>query len=161
MDCEKFKEWISRRADGPLDEGEERALREHLAGCEECAAFRDDLARMKEFYAAWSAPRVPEGLRERVLQGGRLELARRRRRSLLSGAARLCAAALVMVAVTIGYFCLDGLEPAQATDTNREVHYADILYQGGGKQDDALLEALLGTNNPREALHVYTEKRRP
>jgi anti-sigma factor RsiW len=160
MDCEAYRIWINRQADQPLSGEEAKALEAHLSSCDACRAFSEDLEKMRALFSAEAVPPVPEGLRERVLSGARFVLAARRRRTAWVAVRRLCAAALILAALTVGFFSLDGSNAIQATDTNKQIHYED-LFQRGSVDDPELLEILLKTDNPREALRIYSEKRRP
>ena len=44
MDCERCRELLSARLDGPLSAGEDSALREHLARCPACREAESQLA---------------------------------------------------------------------------------------------------------------------
>ncbi|MHC4941792.1 MAG: anti-sigma factor family protein [Planctomycetota bacterium] len=159
MDCETYQIWINRQADQLLSEDEAKMLSTHLSTCASCRAFEQDLEKMRSLFTAEEIPPISPDLRDRVLSGARFELAARRRRMLWATARRLCAAALILGALTVGLFYLDSSNSIQATDTNKEIHYED-LFQRGSIEDPELLEILLKTDNPREALRIYSEQRR-
>jgi predicted anti-sigma-YlaC factor YlaD len=146
--------------DEPLEKDEAKSLERHLASCSACRAFKDDLVRMRTFFAADETPEAPPDLRERIVANVLPALSSQRRRLFWRGLSRLSAAALILAAVTAGFFILDGNNTMQATDANREIHYED-LFQRDAIQEREVLELLLKTGNPREALRVYSETRKP
>src|SRR5437867_7514554 len=56
------RELLARRLEAPLDEADERRVREHLAACAECGAFDASLRRSETLLAAREAARpAPAG----------------------------------------------------------------------------------------------------
>ena len=46
MSCEDYRALISAALDGELSGEEQRTMEEHLAGCEECRAYREALREL-------------------------------------------------------------------------------------------------------------------
>ena len=67
MNCHEMKERLHDLLDGTLEEGEQRALERHLAGCAACARSHDEL-RALDAWARDLAPIAPApGFADRVL----------------------------------------------------------------------------------------------
>jgi predicted anti-sigma-YlaC factor YlaD len=158
MDCEKYKKWISQEIDQELEEKEAELLRKHLDTCSECTAFRDDLYTLRKFFAEDPAPSPSLDLEQRVVKAFRANKNVLRNHEIWVFAKRMAAAALILVALTLGLF-IGSTATVQAVDPESEIHYED-LFQRAPLDDEALLEALITSNNPREALRVYSGKRR-
>lgn len=47
MRCSKAQKWISRRLDGVLDDARDAALASHLAQCEACRSYAEELAELE------------------------------------------------------------------------------------------------------------------
>jgi len=80
MRCSKAQKWISRRLDGVLDDVRAAALAAHLAGCEACCAYAEELARLD--LGLLEAPEPTADFAARVMD--RLEETPVQRRALLS-----------------------------------------------------------------------------
>ena len=64
--CSEYQELISRLIDQDLNEEEERALREHMAECEDCRAMYEFMTQMSDSVAE-SLEDLPEGLHENIM----------------------------------------------------------------------------------------------
>ncbi len=160
MDCETGKRMISRLVDDELGEKERELVERHVAACPACTAFREDLFKMRALFAADPIPSPSTDLDERVRAAARLELAARRRGVLSVVLRRMAVAAMALAAATIGLFVLN-MEPIQAVDTGKEIHYEDLFQRALPGDREAVLEILLNTDNPREALRCFMAERRP
>lgn len=158
MDCEKYKKWISREIDQELEEKEAELLRKHLNSCSECIDFRNDLYTLRQFFSEDPAPSPSPDLKERVVKAFRTNKNVLKNHEIWVFAKRMAAAALILMALTLGLF-IGNTATVQAVDPESEIHYED-LFQRASLEDEALLEALITSNNPREALRVYYGKRR-
>jgi len=56
MRCRKAQQYISRSVDGELDGRRAARLERHLAGCDECRAFAEDMKRIASGAAELAAP---------------------------------------------------------------------------------------------------------
>jgi anti-sigma factor RsiW len=105
MDCTEAQERLEREQDGELDTRSRRALQEHLAGCEECSAVRDDLRGLRSAVrdrASYFA--APDSLRQRISSDRKRDRAPASRGLVLPWwgfATSLATAALLAVAVTL------------------------------------------------------------
>ena len=101
MDCERCRELLSARLDGPLSAGEDSALREHLARCPVCREAESQLAVIHNMMAGLEEVPAPEGFAQSVMACVRKEQPSRviplRRRPQLRALAGL-AACLVLAA---------------------------------------------------------------
>lgn len=157
MRCQDYQKWISRSVDNELGAEESRLLDAHLAECDACRKYRDDLMSMRTFFNQSGSDRseAPSAnLRDRVLTAVRNEQAGRNTILLWARAVkRACAAALILAGLTIGSFYIGGSGTIHAVDTNREIHYEDVFRMEGLDNAD-MLEALLKTTSPRSALNA-------
>ncbi|MGI5818777.1 MAG: anti-sigma factor family protein, partial [Armatimonadota bacterium] len=71
-----FEEQLSALVDGRLSPDEARAVRKHLASCEECRAQYDAIASARRLLRAMPAPVVPEGLLAGIQREAAAEIAR-------------------------------------------------------------------------------------
>ena len=103
MDCERALRLISERLDGRLDEGDSRALAEHLRECRECTEVARRFEGLAGLLAEYEAPRAPAGLKARII--AETAVARPSRRRLAPGrwafGGITAAAAAALIAVTI------------------------------------------------------------
>ena len=58
-DHSTYREWLNLEADGELSSVEQRRLDEHLAGCEGCAAYLDQLRTTIRLSGRLSEEAVP------------------------------------------------------------------------------------------------------
>jgi anti-sigma factor RsiW len=159
MDCEAYKQWMSRHVDGMLTEEEGAQLDKHLGSCSSCARFRRDLESMRHIFQADPAPAAPAEMSDSLRRAARSELARQRSGRLISLTRRLSAAALLVAAVTAALFLATGTDEIQAGDEDVNIHYEDI-FQRAGSDDEKILEILMRTDNPGEALRIYKAEKR-
>lgn len=103
MDCETAGRLISERLDGRLDEGDSRALVEHLRECRECAQLALRFEGLEGLLAEYEAPRAPAGLKARIVAATAAARPSRRRlapgRWAFGGIAAAAAAALIAVTI--------------------------------------------------------------
>jgi len=66
MRCSEARKWISRRLDGPLEGARDAALAAHLARCEACRAYADDLTRLD--LSVLEVPEPSPGFTQEVMQ---------------------------------------------------------------------------------------------
>lgn len=124
MDCETAGRLISERLDGRLDEGDSRALVDHLRECRECAQLALRFEGLQGLLAEYEAPRAPSGLKARIIAETAVAPPSRRRFALGRWAlAGVAAAAVALVAVTLWRATLPEDEPAAGTG-EFEVVYA-------------------------------------
>ena len=159
MDCETYKLWISRWIDDELGGDETAELERHIAACSSCAAYREDLLKLRALFGAEEAPSPSPGLKRRVMAKARGELAVRRTGAALAILRRMAVAAMLLTALTVGLFAV-GNDPVQAVDAGKEIHYEDLFEQVKPGEEDLMLEVLSKTTHPREALRLYFERRR-
>ncbi len=77
MNCERAQEALSAYLDGELDEPVARSVREHLDGCQTCAAEWVSLRAVAQLYREWPEPAVPADLRARVQSAIQKDLSER------------------------------------------------------------------------------------
>ena len=73
MTCDRYFALLSARLDGPLAEGEERELEEHLLVCPDCRADGARLAALKGTLAELEELEAPEGFTQGVMDRIRAE----------------------------------------------------------------------------------------
>ena len=73
MTCDRYFELLSARLDGPLAEGEERELEEHLLVCPDCRADGARLAALQGTFAELEELEAPEGFTQGVMDRIRAE----------------------------------------------------------------------------------------
>jgi hypothetical protein len=73
VDCERCRELLSARLDGPLSAGEDSALREHLARCPACREAESQLAVIHNMMAGLEEVPAPEGFAQSVMARVRKE----------------------------------------------------------------------------------------
>ena len=78
-----IREWLALSAAGLLEPAEERAVRDHVRECAECAGALEALAGLSGDLGALPPPEIPPGLAARtsVLVAAEMEAAADRRRS--------------------------------------------------------------------------------
>jgi len=108
-DCEQFEELWERARGAEPDPAAERLLREHAAGCRECAAWLRLRDHMEIGPDEELGKRVPDGLAEGMWESVSREIGPRERRRPARAGARLRerlvpiqAAAIVLLAVGVG-----------------------------------------------------------
>ena len=157
MDCKKYRLWISRKADGELDGEEAGLLDAHVASCPDCAAYEKDIGTLRALIREEGGAAPPKNLTMRIVAAARAE-GLVKPNGIVLALKRLCAAAAIFAAVTVVLFYSGSSGTIHADD--REVHYED-LFQQAGPGDGEVLEALIKTDNPREALRIHSSSRRP
>ncbi|MBO5555659.1 MAG: zf-HC2 domain-containing protein, partial [Oscillospiraceae bacterium] len=75
--CEQMQERISRMLDGELSPEEQAEVREHIAGCAECAALYEAFSAVSDAIGQ-DLEEAPESLHENVMAEIRREEIRRR-----------------------------------------------------------------------------------
>lgn len=150
MDCENYQKKISRMVDGELNREETAQVEAHISQCSQCQSFHKDLLSMRSFFAASPSPAPSKDLSSRVL------FAVRQNRF---NPKWIAAAAMVLVVLTLGLSLMAPTQEAQAVDKNGLIHYEDILLQNG-EMDQNLLKILMTTDNPDEAMRIYSKERR-
>lgn len=99
MRCREASERMSLRLDSALAEGDEQALREHLAGCESCAAQWQMIQRVDALFAQVDLASPPPAFAQQVM--GRIQ-----RRSLGLSIVRhgllLLLGLIILSALTLG-----------------------------------------------------------
>jgi hypothetical protein len=110
MECEDIRERIKAFIDNDLEEPERAAVRDHLAGCRDCARAARQLGRLPVVLQAWKGQEPPADLYERLKAGLESRSFWRRRVSIPAFAGRaalrfaeVAAVALITLAVS-GYF---------------------------------------------------------
>lgn len=73
MTCDRYFALLSARLDGPLAEGEERELEEHLLVCPDCRADGARLAALQGTFAELEELEAPEGFTQGVMDQIRAE----------------------------------------------------------------------------------------
>ncbi len=73
MTCDRYFALLSARLDGPLAEGEERELEEHLLVCPDCRADGARLAALQGTFAELEELEAPEGFTQGVMDRIRAE----------------------------------------------------------------------------------------
>jgi anti-sigma factor RsiW len=157
MDCEKYRLWISRKADGELEIEETGLLDAHVASCPECEAYEKDIESLRALIQADEGSESSSDLTMRIVAAARAE-GLIKPNGILLALKRLCAAAAIFAAVTVALFYSGSSGTVHADD--REVHYED-LFQRTGPGDGDVLEALIKTDNPIEAIRIHSSSRRP
>jgi len=66
--CEEYQVWISALLDGELSEDEQMELREHMAACQDCQQYFDDLSVIHAALTDGDEVPVPEGFADRVME---------------------------------------------------------------------------------------------
>ena len=114
MRCSQAQQWISRRADGVLDERLAARLADHLEDCEACRAYADALAAL-----GLDLFEVPEPTQDFVARVARQtgEMQVRRRSVLRRPAVFRPVAAGLGVAAAVGGFAIGSLLSAFAVST--------------------------------------------
>lgn len=109
MDCERCRELLSARLDGPLSAGEDSALREHLARCPACREAESQLAVIHNMMAGLEEVPAPEGFAQSVMARIRQErssrvlpLFRRPQLRALAGLAACLALAAGLYNISLG-----------------------------------------------------------
>lgn len=101
MNCERFRYWISLKADGRLDAPRLGDLSAHLQTCAPCRGFEDNLQKNKARLQALSQAPVNESFARELLEAARSPRAKRRRGWIVPVvAAGLLAAAVAGFLVT-------------------------------------------------------------
>lgn len=159
MDCETCRRLISLELDGELSPEGKASLTKHVEACPECRGFRSDLERLRGLFAAEKKVRLPEAAAERIRQSARPILAERRRSRFRLVFLKTAAAALLVLSVTVGLFALH-TDTVQAVDPSREIHYEDLFRNVRKGDEKTIVEILLETDGPREALRLYSVRRR-
>lgn len=101
--CSEYQELISRLIDQDLNEEEERALREHMAECEDCRAMYEFMTQMSDSVAE-SLEDLPEGLHENIMAQVRRQAIREKNqpRRILRVVLSTAAVAVLVVGVVFG-----------------------------------------------------------
>ncbi len=161
MECKTFEEMISLQADEMLGEQDSKRLDAHLASCSSCTAFRKDIHAMSGLFRSEPPPPEPSpDFDDRVLKAARLELAALKSSKYHMLLKRLCAAALLLCALTVSLFFIAPTGRIHAVGTETKVHYEDLFQAAPGSSRIDMLKSLLKTDNPQEALRIYNAARR-
>jgi len=118
--CEALRERLGLLADGSLDPGEERPLREHLEACEACRCEEELMRRTMDALGSLGSVPVPEGfrrdLRDRLHEEAVLLPARRAFRRNLALAASVALCAGLVLGLGLGRGVGSGTPPEQRAD---------------------------------------------
>lgn len=158
MDCETYRRLISLALDGELPPEAAENLAHHLETCPGCAAFRTDLHRLREIIAAEPILTLSPEATERIRRAAGPLLAEGRRGAFRLLFLKAAAAALLLLSVTVGLFALR-MDTLQAVDPSKEIHYEDLFQRARRGEEGVLVEILLKTGGPREALELYSSRR--
>jgi hypothetical protein len=113
-DCRQAREWIQDRLDAVLDDSSARTLSEHLASCEACSAYRDEIEGVHAALESLPPMRMPdEALQEvwsRTVDAGVREIPWWK---VGFGWRPALAAAALLAVVATGWFVLDRRPPEQ------------------------------------------------
>lgn len=68
MNCTEALPMLHQYLDGDLSGQEARGLKEHLLACPACRNRLQQLEKVEALIQSWPAPRVPEGMTERIMK---------------------------------------------------------------------------------------------
>ena len=123
LECRDVRSDVSARLDGELDSRREEAIDEHLAGCDECTAFAQRIAAVRQSVRLQPVEQVPD-LTERILGAIDDSPPRRTARPFVRTAAiAAAAAALVFLGTSVEIFRRSP-DVATAAEVVREVRAA-------------------------------------
>ncbi|MGE5293780.1 MAG: anti-sigma factor family protein, partial [Solirubrobacterales bacterium] len=127
MNCTECRELLVAYFEGLLEESQERAVEEHLKGCEACRAELKELQTLRQSLVRSARATAEADLEERVMnriiqeQSERLQSAQRAtaglriRRLIMKSSIAKIAVAAAMIAVAVGAWSLwSGTQPSVA-----------------------------------------------
>jgi anti-sigma factor RsiW len=108
--CSEIRPLLGAYLDGELPADQRVAVGQHLEQCMDCLRELDDFARIEQIgRAAAGAPAVGEGDWDRVWRNVRAGIVpARRARAWLRPVASLAVAALLLIAIGVGYILVSG-----------------------------------------------------
>lgn len=138
MNHDKYKDWISRDLDGDLSQEEKQELEKHLAGCDECRSYGEDLRNMTQTLSQVPKLELESSIKDRTEKAMKVE----KRKSFLHHRWLPYAAALLVVFILVvplmGRFLGGALQSGEdsATDGEYPGYNGDIDDGGGFAGDD-------------------------